>query len=82
MAAKRYPLPRRFNVALSEKAYKQLRSLNQQYGYGNNYLLTVLLENLEQISNRQALKRAFEAFKEEYGAPTATGMKKNPKEKS
>ena len=82
MAAKRYPLPRRFNAALSEKAYDQLRSLNQQYGYGNNYLLTVLLENLEQITNRDALEQAFAAFKAEFGAPVTTTMKKKTEKNS
>lgn len=80
MAAKRYPLPRRFNAALSEKAYTQLRSLNRQYGYGNNYLLTVLLENLEQITNREALQQAFETFEAEFGAPAPAGLK-NKQEK-
>ena len=47
MAAKRYPLPKRFSAALSEKAYANLRALNAEYGLGNNYILTVLLENLD-----------------------------------
>ena len=67
---KRYPLPKRFNAALSEKAYENLRILNSQYGLGNNYLLTVLLENLEQVANPRKLKDAFDTFIGEYGAPT------------
>lgn len=74
MAAKRYPLPKRFNAALSEKAYENLRHLNGRYGYGNNYLLTILLENLETIADEAALETAFAAFKEEYGAPAPGGM--------
>lgn len=77
---KRYPLPKRFNAALSEKAYERLRSLNEKYGYGNNYLLTILLENLDDIADQDALENVFEAFKAEYGAPVAKGMKKESKE--
>ena len=51
MPAKRYLLPKRFNAAMSEDAYRQLRALNQKYGYGNNYLLTVLLENFDRIAD-------------------------------
>lgn len=78
---KRYPLPKRFNAALSEKAYERLRSLNEKYGYGNNYLLTILLENLNDIADQDALEHVFEAFKVEYGAPAAKGMKKDSKNK-
>lgn len=74
MAAKRYPLPKRFNVALSDKAYANLRGLNARYGYGNNYLLTILLENLEQVVKKRELARVFKAFAQEYGAPAPGGM--------
>ena len=76
MAAKRFPLPKRFNVALSEKAYANLRVLNDKYHYGNNYLLTVMLENLDTIVDADAVDQAFAAFKEEYGAPAPGKMKK------
>ncbi len=76
MTPKRYPLPKRFNAALSEKAYEQLRALNEQYHYGNNYLLTILLENFESIADRDAVEQAFSAFAAEYGAPAPGGMKK------
>lgn len=76
MAAKRYPLTRRFNVALSEKAYANLRALHEKYHYGNNYLLTVLLENLEKVANSEAVDEVFATFKEQYGAPAEGGMKK------
>ena len=69
MATKRYPLPKRFNAALSEKAYANLRSLNEKYHYGNNYLLTILLENLERVTDSGALEMVFDEFKQEYGAP-------------
>ena len=76
MAAKRFPLPKRFNVALSEKAYANLRALNDKYHYGNNYLLTVLLENLDTLVDAGAVGQVFEAFREEYGAPASGKMKK------
>ena len=77
MASKRYPLPKRFSAALSEKAYAQLRALNEQYHYGNNYLLMILLENLDSIADQDALEKAFAQFAAEYGAPAPGGMKKN-----
>ena len=76
MSAKRFPLPKRFSVALSDKAYKKLRALNKKHGYGNNYLLTILLENLEGITNERAVEKVFEKFKSEYGAPASGAMKK------
>lgn len=67
--AKRYRLPRRFSCALSEPAYDRLRSLNSRYGYSNNYLLTVLLEHLDEVADATALDRVFADFAAEYGAP-------------
>ncbi len=75
MAAKRYHLPKRFNAAMSEKAYANLRALNARYGYGNNYLLTILLENLDQIAKQRELKKAFSDFAAKYGAPSPGGMR-------
>jgi hypothetical protein len=76
MPAKRYPLPKRFNVAMSEDAYRQLRALNEKYGYGNNYLLTIVLENFDQIVDAEAVEHVFAEFAREYGAPAAGQMKK------
>lgn len=76
MPAKRYPLPKRFNAALSEKAYARLRALNEQYRYGNNYLLTILLENLDAIVDADAMEHAFDEFAARYGAPAPGGMTK------
>ena len=74
MGARRYPLPRRFNAALSEAAYARLRDLNAQYHYGNNYLLTILLENFDAITRERAVEKAFADFAAEYGAPAPGGM--------
>ena len=46
------------------------------YGYGNNYLLTILLENFDEITKDRAVKKAFADFAAEYGAPAGGGMKK------
>ena len=73
---KRYPLPKRFSAALSEKAYDNLRALNARYHYGNNYLLTIRLENLDTITNADALEKVFAEFAAEYGAPSG-GMGKS-----
>ena len=57
-------------------AYKNLRTLNEKHHYGNNYLLTILLENIEEIIDADALEKAFLNFQEKYGAPATIGMKK------
>jgi hypothetical protein len=69
MPAKRYPLPKRFGAALSEAAYSRLRGLNDDYGLSNNYLLTVLLEGLDEYADPGKLAAVFERFIDEYGAP-------------
>lgn len=76
MTPKRYLLPKKFNAALSEKAYRQLRALNEKYHYGNNYLLTIILENFESIADLNAVEQAFSAFADEYGAPAGDRMKR------
>ena len=76
MTGKRFPLPKRFNAAMSDKAYARLRALNAKYGYGNNYLLTILLENFDDISDAEAVERVFAEFAAEYGAPAGAMKKK------
>lgn len=66
---KRYPLPTRFNVALSDEAYAKLRALNAKWGLGNNYLLEVLLMHLDQIADPTQLDDVFEQWIAEWGAP-------------
>lgn len=69
--AKRYPLPKRFSAALSEEAYAKLRGLNAKWHLGNNYLLVVLLENLDRYADPEALDAAFRAFIADNGAPSS-----------
>ena len=69
MAAKRYPLPKRFNAALSEKVSARLRDINAVTGFGNNYCLTVLLENLDEVVATKKLDKIYQDFAAEYGAP-------------
>lgn len=76
MAAKRFPLQKRFSAALSEKAYGRLRALNEKYHYGNNYLLTIILENFEDITDSKAVEKAFSDFALEYGAPKPGAMQR------
>ncbi|MFQ5624632.1 MAG: hypothetical protein ACE5FS_14700 [Paracoccaceae bacterium] len=73
---KRLPLPKRFNAAMTEAAYAKLRELNGRYGLGNNYLLTVPLENLDRYADDGRLDQVFREFIEVYGAP-ATGSAKD-----
>lgn len=69
MPAKRLPIPKRFSVATTEKAYSRLRALNDDYGLSNNYLLTVLLERLDDFADLEKLDKAYRDFIDEYGAP-------------
>ncbi len=71
--ARRLPLPKRFNAGLTEEAYDRLRSLNAEFGLGNNYLLCVLLERLDDYADQEKLRAAFEDFIAEYGAPPPSG---------
>lgn len=74
--AKRLPLPKRFSAAITDQAYARLRALNADYGLGNNYLLTVLLERLDDIADPDKLDAAFREFITEYGAPEKTEMRR------
>ena len=70
---KRLPLPVRRSMNLTEAAYDRLRVLNEAYGLGNNYLLVVLLERLDDYSDPDRLDAVFKDFIAEYGAPKAAG---------
>ncbi len=73
---KRLPLPVRRSMNLTEPAYERLRALNAEYGLGNNYLLTVLLEHLDEYADADKLAAVFDEFIAEYGAPAVGGKKK------
>ena len=66
---KRYPLPKRFNAALSEAAYARLRAINADTGLGNNYCLTVLLENLDEVADAGRLAEVYRRFIDEHCGP-------------
>ena len=70
---KRLPLPVRRSMNLTEAAYDRLRQLNDRYGLGNNYLLVVLLERLDDYVDPERLDQAFQEFIAEYGAPAPKG---------
>jgi len=74
---KRLPLPKRFNAALTEKAYDRLRDLNADWHFGNNYLLTILLENFDEVVDAKKFTAVMEAFIAEYGQPAPGKMKKD-----
>lgn len=71
--AKRLEKSNRLRVGLTDAAHARLRALNAEYGLGNDYLLVVLLEHLDDYAAPARLKAAFEAFIAEYGAPQAKG---------
>jgi hypothetical protein len=66
MAKKHYPLPKRFSAALSEDAYARLRAINAETGLSNNYCLTVLLENLDDMVDGDQLASIYRRFIEEH----------------
>ncbi len=43
---------------MSSEAYANLRGLAEESGLGNNYVLTVLLENMERVIDRAAFLTA------------------------
>lgn len=69
MTGKRLPLPVRRSMNLTEPAYDRLRALHEKYKLGNNYLLVVLLENLDTLTDEKTLDAVFDDFIAAYGAP-------------
>lgn len=57
------PLDKRFNAGMSSEAYANLRALAAESGLGNNYVLTVLFENMAQTIDREAFVQAADAMK-------------------
>ncbi|MEP3274776.1 MAG: hypothetical protein ABJN26_00595 [Stappiaceae bacterium] len=66
---KRLPLPVRRQMNLTEAAYDRLRSLNDAYHLGNNYLLVVLLEKLDEFADPNKLDEVFREFINDYSPP-------------
>lgn len=66
---KRLALPFRRQMNLTDAAYDRLRELNERWRLSNNYLLVVLLEQLDTYADSEKLDAAFERFITEYGAP-------------
>ncbi len=52
------PLDKRFNLGLTSAAYANLRVLAEETGLGNNYVLTVLLEEMDRTIDRTAFRQA------------------------
>jgi hypothetical protein len=63
------PLTKRFPVGLTDKAYRALRKLAAAAGIGNNYTLTVLLENAEKTIDRRAFMQAVARMKTAHAKP-------------
>ena len=68
------PLPKRFSVAMSEAAYASLRALAGETCLGNNYVLTVLFENMDRVIDRKAFRKAVDDM---LGESSADGVKRN-----
>ncbi len=54
---------------MTEAGYDRLRALNAEYGLGNNCLLSVLLERIDDFAEAESLDAVFRDFISEYGAP-------------
>ena len=66
MAKKHYHLPKRFSASLSEAAYARLRAINAETGLSNNYCLTVLLEQLDDLVEPAKLSATYRKFIDEH----------------
>ena len=53
----RKPLPKRFNVAMTEEAYAKLRGFAEDTSLSNNYVLTTLLEYADDLIDPKVFKR-------------------------
>ena len=63
------PLDQRFKAAISDEAYANLRALAEDSCLGNNYVLTVLLENMDRIIDRAAYREAVREMLEKHAKP-------------
>ncbi len=54
---------------MTTEAYANLRELADESCLGNNYVLTVLLENMDTIIDRDAFRRAVEDLIETHRKP-------------
>ena len=63
------PLDKRFSAALSDDAYARLRELAEATGLSNNYVLTVLLEDIDKIVDREAFMDAARAMIDRHRPP-------------
>ena len=52
------PLEKRFSIAMTPEAYANLRRLAEETGLGNDYVLTVLLEDMERAVNLEGFRQA------------------------
>ena len=52
------PLEKRFHARLSEAAYANLRKLAERSCLGNNYVLTVILEDMDRVLDLTAFDTA------------------------
>lgn len=60
------PLDKRFNAAISNEAYANLRTLAEESCLGNNYVLTVLLENMDRVIDRAAYREVVREMLEKH----------------
>lgn len=77
---KRLPLPKRLSIGLTERAYDRLRDLNAQWHFGNNYLITIVLENFDEIVDGAKFERVMERFVAEYGQPSGEKQPRSNKD--
>ena len=60
------PLDQRFKAAISDEAYANLRALAEESCLGNNYVLSMLLENMDRITDRAAYRESVREMLEKH----------------
>lgn len=71
--SKRLALPVRRSLGMTEAAHARLARLKAEEGRGlsDGYLLSVLLERLDDYADPVTLRAVFDAFIDDHGAPGA-----------
>ncbi len=65
---KRFRLTRRFNVAMTEEAYRRLRRLAQEAGLDEGEALSFLFENFDSVIDEDTFSHRLRIFNSELEA--------------
>ena len=65
---KRFPLPRRFPVAMTEEGYRRLKKFSTEAGLDEGEALSFLFENFNSVMNEENLIARLRLFNAELDA--------------